>query len=239
MFSHLLWPTKLLKNYKAVIFDFGGVFTSSPVEQFEIFEQANNLPARFLGSVIKQNHHTNAWAKFERAEIDRAEFNQAFAAETLGAGHQVSGDTLLSLLSLELKPAMIEAHQKIIEAGFKTGCITNNLPSMDSASMVKDSENGAMVAEIFERFDCVIESSKAGVRKPEPKIYQMMCEALSVSPQQSIFLDDLGINLKPARELGMTTIKVPFGNVQPAIDELMELLNDWQPSWERADWVPQ
>lgn len=209
-----------------MIFDFGGVFTSSPVEQFEVYEKANNLPSRFLGAVIKQNHHTNAWAKFERAEISRQEFNQSFADETRAAGYEVYGDTLLSLLSLELKPEMIKAHQAIIEAGFKTGCITNNLPDMDSASMVSDTEDGAMVAKIFDRFDCVLESSKAGVRKPEPKIYQMMCESLGVSPEHCVFLDDLGINLKPARDLGMATIKVPFGDVQPAIDQLMELLND-------------
>lgn len=214
-----------MKQYKAVIFDFGGVFTSSPVEQFELYEEANKLPRRFLGGVIKKNHHANAWAKFERAEISQAQFNVAFQAETRAAGHEVSGDILLSLLKLDLKPAMIQAHKTIIARGFKTGCITNNLPNMDSSAMVKASEDGAVVAEIFARFDSVIESSKAGVRKPEPKIYEMMCESLHVAPQDCIFLDDLGINLKPARELGMETIKVPFGDVQPAIDELMELLN--------------
>ena len=213
-----------MKEYKAVIFDFGGVFTSSPVEKFEVYEKANGLPARFLGEVIKNNHNSNAWAKFERSEISRAEFDQAFAIETEQAGYKVPGDTLLALLSLELKPAMINVHQRIINAGYKTGCITNNLPAMDSASMVSASEDGALVAEVFKRFDAVIESSKAGVRKPEPRIYQMMCEELDVSPQECIFLDDLGINLKPAKAMGMTTLKVPFGNVQPAIDALLDYL---------------
>ncbi len=213
-----------MSRFKAVIFDFGGVFTSSPVEQFALFEKKHDLPKKFLGEVIKHNHHTNAWAQYERAEIDRAAFNTQFAVETEAAGHRVTGDTLLALLSLELKPAMIEAHKEIIGHGFKTGCITNNLPDMDSDSMVADPEEGQQAADILRRFDEVIESSKVGVRKPEPRIYELMCEALAVAPNEAIFLDDLGINLKPAREMGMATIKVPFGDVSPAIDELFQLL---------------
>lgn len=215
-----------MSQIKAVIFDFGGVFTNSPVEQFEVYEREHNLPHRFLGSVIKQNHHHNAWAKFERAEIDQAEFNTSFAQETKAAGHEVSGDTLLSLLKLELKQNMVAAHQRVIESGFKTGCITNNLPNMDSAAMVKEAGTGdaEIVQGIFDAFDVVVESSKAGVRKPEPEIYQMTCDALGVSPDECVFLDDLGINLKPAKALGMTTIRVPFGNVQAAVDELDALL---------------
>ena len=105
------------RKYSAVIFDFGGVFTTSPVEQFAAYETAHELPHRFLGEVIKANHHTNSWAQFERAEITREEFNTAFAAETMSAGFEVTGDTLLSLLSLQMKPQMIEAHQKLIKAG--------------------------------------------------------------------------------------------------------------------------
>lgn len=212
-----------MSNIRAVIFDFGGVFTSSPVEQFAKYEQANKLPHRFIGEVIKQNHHTNAWAKFERSELNQAEFDSAFAQETKAAGHEVRGDTLLGLLKLTMKPSMITAHQMIIERGYKTGCITNNLPNIDSTAMVSE-QAVDVVTQIFNRFDAVIESSKVGVRKPEPKIYTMMCDALSVSPQECVFLDDLGINLKSANALGMTTIKVPFGDVQPAIDELMRVL---------------
>ena len=57
-------------------------------------------------------------------------------------------------------------------------------------------------------FDAIIESSKAGVRKPDPRIYQMMCELLAVEPAACVYLDDLGVNCKPAAELGMTAIKV-------------------------------
>lgn len=210
---------------EAVIFDFGGVFTSSPVESFAEYEQQHGLPARFLGEVIKHNHHANAWAQFERSEIDKAEFNKLFAAETKSAGFEVSGDTLLSLLKLSLKPAMADALVRVKAAGFKTGCITNNLPDLSSSEMLKESADASTAAKIMQHFDHVIESSKAGVRKPEPGIYLMMCEALSVKPKQCIFLDDLGINLKPAHALGMKTIKVPFGDVSPAIEELFSMLD--------------
>ena len=211
-------------SYKAVIFDFGGVFTTSPVEKFADFERANNLPDRFLGGVIKQNHHTNAWAQFERSQIGLDEFNVLFAAETKAAGHEVSGRTLISLLTLELKPEMISAFDKIRAAGFKTGCITNNLPGGNSTAMLDDDAPRQEALRVLAAFDHVIESSKAGIRKPEPRIYEMMCEALDLAPCECIFIDDLGINLKPAKAMGMATVKAPFGDVSPAITALFELL---------------
>lgn len=213
-----------MSTCKAVIFDFGGVFTSSPVEQFAVYEDTNDLPKRFLGSVIKQNHNTNAWAKFERSEISQEQFNSDFAVESRALGYEVNGDTLLSLLRMEMKPEMVEAHQLIRQKGIKTGCITNNLPNIDSLAMLKNSADSEIAREVLASFDYIIESAKAGVRKPEPRIYQMMCEELNVLPSECIFLDDLGINLKPAKALGMETIKVPFGDVKPAIHELLELL---------------
>ncbi len=214
-----------MSNIKVAIFDFGGVFTSSPVEEFARFEREHGLPNKFLGGVIKTNHDTNAWARFERAEIGQAEFDSLFASETRAAGHEVSGDTLLSLLSLSPKPVMIQALETVKEAGFKTGCITNNLPNVDSKAMLGNSADESLVTHIFSLFDAVIESSKAGVRKPEPRIYSMMCEQLEVGPEECVFLDDLGINLKPAKALGMHTIKVPFGDVSPAVHELFALLD--------------
>ncbi len=212
-------------KFDAVIFDFGGVFTTSPVQNFAVFEHEHGLPERFLGNVIKQNHHTNAWAQYERAEIDVDAFDDMFAAETKAAGHEVRGRTLVSLLSLKLYPEMIEALARVKQAGFKTGCITNNLREIDSKAMIAASEDREAIEGIFANFDHVIESSKAGVRKPEPRIYEMMCEALGVAPTKCIFLDDLGINLKPAKAMGMTTIKVLFGDVKPAISELSSALN--------------
>ncbi|MEM9262656.1 MAG: HAD family hydrolase, partial [Pseudomonadota bacterium] len=126
---------------QAVIFDFGGVFTTSPVENFAVFEKAHGLPERYLGSVIKQDINNNSWAQFERGEITLEEFDVRFAEETKAAGHEVSGKTLVGLLSLTFRMPMIDALFKVKDAGFKTGCITNNLPDMDSAAMVAASED--------------------------------------------------------------------------------------------------
>ena len=209
---------------EAVIFDFGGVFTSSPVENFARFEREHGLPEKFIGGVIKTNHHANSWAQFERAEITLDDFDKAFAEETKAAGFEITGRMLVSLLALNLYPEMAEALRRVKGAGFKTGCITNNLPQFDSAAMVAAAEKADEVKAILADFNHVIESSKAGVRKPEPRIYEMMCEALETPPAACVFLDDLGINLKPARAMGMTTIKVPLGDVAPAIDELGAVL---------------
>lgn len=211
-------------TFEAVIFDFGGVFTTSPVQNFAVFEREHSLPERFIGSVIKTNMHDNAWARFERAEMTLEEFDAAFAEESRTAGFEIRGATLIDLLKLHFNHEMIGALARVKEAGYKTGCITNNLPKIDSKGMLAPGENRETVERIHANFDHIIESSKAGVRKPEPRIYEMMCEALGVTPATCIFLDDLGVNLKPARGMGMTTIKVPFGDVAPAIDELSTLL---------------
>lgn len=211
-------------TYEAVIFDFGGVFTTSPVQNFAAFEREHNLPERFIGEVIKTNINDNAWAKFERAEIDIETFDSAFAEETRAAGFEIRGRTLVSLLSLTFNHNMIGALERVKQAGYKTGCITNNLPKVDSKGMLAPDEKQEIVERINASFDHIIESSKAGVRKPEPRIYEMMCEALGVAPAACVFLDDLGVNLKPARAMGMTTIKVPFGDVGPAIEELYKIL---------------
>ena len=209
---------------KAVIFDFGGVFTTSPLQNFAAFEKEHGLPGKFIGGVIKANHHENAWARFERSEISLEEFDTLFAKESREAGYEITGATLVSLLRLELYPEMIDALTRVKSKGLKTGCITNNIPKFDNAAMVADVEKASLVKNTLTLFDHVIESSKAGIRKPEPRIYEMMCKALGASPQDCIFLDDLGINLKPAKAMGMTTIKVPIGDVSPAIKELESLI---------------
>lgn len=205
---------------RAVIFDFGGVFTTSPIENFAVFERQHGLPEKFIGGVIRNNHHANAWAQYERAEIDLDAFDALFADETRAAGFEILGRTLISLLSFAFRPEMVAALEDVKAAGLKTGCITNNLPEVDAAAMLATPERRDLAAHVFAMFDHIIESSKAGIRKPEPRIYQMMCEALGVSPPQCVFLDDLGVNLKPARDMGMCTIKVPLGDVTPAIAAL-------------------
>ena len=190
--------------FEAVIWDFGGVLTSSPFEAFTRFEAERGLPADIIRRTNTANHLENAWAKFERAEVDVETFDRLFAAESLALGAEVRGRDVLPLLIGDLRPEIVEALRRI-KAKFKTGCITNNLPANAIGSA---GGRTLYIAEVMALFDHVIESAKIGLRKPDPKIYRMMVAALGVDPKRCIYLDDLGINLKPAREMGMTTIKV-------------------------------
>jgi putative hydrolase of the HAD superfamily len=199
---------------EAVIWDFGGVLTSSPFEAFARYETERGLPTDIIRRTNAANHLENAWAKFERAEVDIAAFDQLFAAESLALGAEVRGQDVLPLLSGDLRPEMVEALKRI-KTKFKTGCITNNLPANAIGSA---SGRSLYIAEVMVLFDHVIESAKIGLRKPDPRIYRMMTEALGVDPRHCVYLDDLGVNLKPARDMGMTTIKVL--NAAQAITEL-------------------
>ena len=192
---------------EAVIFDFGGVLTSSPFEAFTRFETERGLPADIIRRTNAANHLENAWAKFERAEVDIETFDHLFAEESRALGAEVRGRDVLPLLQGDLRPEMVEALKRI-KAQFKTGCITNNLPANAIGSMTGRS---LYVAEVMVLFDHVIESAKIGLRKPDPRIYRIMVETLKVDPKRCVYLDDLGVNLKPAREMGMTTIKVTSG----------------------------
>ncbi len=189
---------------EAVIWDFGGVLTSSPFEAFGRFERERRLPADIIRRTNASNHHENAWAKFERAEVDLETFDRLFAEESRALGAEVRGKDVLPLLSGDLRPEMVEA-LRIVGTKAKTGCITNNLPANAIGSA---SGRSLYIAEVMALFDHVIESAKIGLRKPDPRIYRMMVEALGVDPKNCVYLDDLGVNLKPAREMGMTTIKV-------------------------------
>src|SRR5215510_9357044 len=199
---------------EAVIWDFGGVLTSSPFEAFARFETERGLPADIIRRTNAANHLDNAWAKFERAEVDIDMFDRLFAAESLALGAEVRGRDVLPLLQGDLRPQMIEALKRI-GAEFKTGCITNNLPANAIGSA---GGRSLYIAEVMALFDHVIESAKIGLRKPDPKIYRLMVETLQVDPKNCVYLDDLGVNLKPAREMGMTTVKVL--NAAQAIGEL-------------------
>ncbi|MDA9478169.1 MULTISPECIES: HAD-IA family hydrolase [Bradyrhizobium] len=192
---------------EAVIFDFGGVLTSSPFEAFARFETERGLPVDIIRRTNAANHLENAWAKFERAEVDIDTFDELFATESLALGAEVRGRDVLPLLQGDLRPEMVEALKRI-KAQFKTGCITNNLPANAIGSMTGRS---LYIAEVMVLFDHVIESAKIGLRKPDPRIYRLMVETLKVDPNNCVYLDDLGVNLKPAREMGMTTIKVTSG----------------------------
>jgi putative hydrolase of the HAD superfamily len=204
--------------FQAVIWDFGGVFTSSPFEAFARYERERGLPENLIRQINSANPLENAWARFERSEIDLDKFDEEFAKEARAMGHHVPGKDIIGLLAGDFRPEMIAA-LKTIKENHKTGCITNNVPANHTGSR----EGRALYArEIMELFDHVIESSKIGIRKPNPRIYEMMCEALSVEPEACVYLDDLGINLKPAKAMGMTTIKVESG--PQAIAELEKIL---------------
>jgi putative hydrolase of the HAD superfamily len=199
---------------EAVIWDFGGVLTTSPFEAFMRYETERGLPADIIRRTNAENHLENAWAKFERAEIDAAAFDELFAAESRALGAEIRGRDVLPLLSGDLRPEMVEALRRI-KQNFKTGCITNNLPANAIGSKTGRS---LYVAEVMALFDHVIESAKIGLRKPDPRIYTMMTDKLGVDPKRCVYLDDLGVNLKPARAMGMITIKVL--NAPQAIAEL-------------------
>jgi len=196
---------------EAVIFDFGGVFTTSPFEAFARYERERGLPKDLIRRINSTNHENNAWARFERAELDIKAFDEAFAAEARALGHHVPGSDVIGLLAGDFRPEMIQALKRIKEQNLKTGCITNNVPSSASDSPPVAGARSIYSREIMEMFDSLIESSKIGIRKPDPRIYRMMCDMLNVEAARCVYLDDLGINLKPARAMGMTTIKVESG----------------------------
>ena len=202
-------------KYKAIIWDFGGVITSSPFDAFNEFEEVNGLPKNIIRTINSENSDMNAWAQFESNSITIDQFDDLFLKEAKAKGFDIKGRDIIKLLKGSIRENMVSFLREL-KSDFKLGCITNNVkPSSEENT---DNET----KEAMSIFDHVIESSIVGIRKPNPEIYMMSCDALNVSPDQCIYLDDLGINLKPARELGMTTIKV----IQPedAIQEVRNLL---------------
>ena len=206
---------------KAVFWDFGGVITSSPFESFNKYEIKNNLPEDFLRLVNSTNPDSNAWAKLERSEVDLDEFNDLFMDESGKLGHSIPGKEVIALLKGEVRPQMISA-LKSIKDRLILACLTNNIQAMDKEFEGNISASGKH-DEVMKLFDFVVESSKVNVRKPDPDFYLLACKKANIVPDEAIFLDDLGINLKPAKELGMKTIKV----IDPdaALDELQSLLD--------------
>ena len=200
----------------AVLFDFGGVILSSPFDAFADYEREHGLPDGFIRGLNATNPDDNAWAKMERSDVTIPEFRELFEAEARAAGGEIDAAAVLARLRGEIRPAMVEAVRRC-KAQLKTACLTNNFVAADAGH-----PDGRMDPESFEGvmdlFDVVVESSKAGCRKPDPRFYEIACEELGIEPHQAVFLDDLGINLKPARAMGMTTIKVVDPDV--AIAEL-------------------
>lgn len=197
-----------MNDRDTVIFDFGGVVTSSPFEAFNRMEAERGLPRDLVRRINAANPDGNAWALFERAEIDAGRFDQLFAAEARAMGHDLPGRDVLALLSGDIRPRMVAAIDGLKVRGYRLGCITNNVPTGQGAGMSGTAEKAAAVAAILARFDHVVESSKVGIRKPDPRIYALACDALEVEPSRCVYLDDLGINCKPAAAMGMVAIKV-------------------------------
>ena len=193
-----------------MLWDFGGVILSSPFEAFASYERERGLPDGFLRRLNATNPDTNAWARLERSEVDLQGFAELYEAEAAEAGHRIDAGAVLALLSGEVRPAMVQALRRIRAAELTQACLTNNVAGTEAVR--------PDVAEVMGLFDAVLESSKLGVRKPDPAFYDLALETVGVAPVEAVFLDDLGVNLKPARALGIRTIKV----VDPT-DALIEL----------------
>ncbi len=198
---------------RAVFFDFGGVISSSPLEGFREYERRNGIPEGFIVRVNSTNSDTNAWARIERSDVTLDEFDELFAAESERLGHRIPGREMIALLRGMIRPEMVRALDILRKHRFILGCLTNNVVNLGSS---------AEHEEAFAKFDFVVESSKVNVRKPERRFYEIACELADVSPEECVFLDDLGINLKSARQMGMATIKVT--SADRALGELAELV---------------
>jgi putative hydrolase of the HAD superfamily len=209
------------KTPRAVLWDFGGVILSSPFEAFNRYEAEIGLPKDFIRSLNARNGDTNAWAKMERSEVSLEGFVELFEEEARQQGHKLDGWRILQSLSGDIRPQMVEALRRCSRA-FRVACITNNMKHGEGPGMARSADKALAVAEIMTLFEHVVESSKLGLRKPDPRIYRHACDLLGVQPEECVYLDDLGINLKPARALGMRTIKV--GDPDVAIDELQAMV---------------
>ena len=210
-----------MTDIRAVLFDFGGVILSSPIDGFRAYERSAQLPAGFLQRLNTLDPHTNAWACMERGELDEATFHARFEAEARAQGHAIEARTVLSQLAGEIRPAMVDT-VRALRARYHVACLTNNMPLGLGTAMASAPERAAAIAEVMALFAHVVESCKIGARKPEPRFYERACEIVGVAPEHCVFLDDLGINLKPARAMGMTTIKV--SDPAQAIAELEAVL---------------
>ncbi|MDK1023351.1 MAG: HAD-IA family hydrolase [Gammaproteobacteria bacterium] len=207
---------------KAVLWDFGGVFTTSPFESFNRYEKQHNIPKDFIRRVNATNPDKNAWARLESSQVTLDEFDKEFADETCAQGYEITGRQVIELLSGDLKPEMVKA-LKLISSSYKTACLTNNVKGAgEGPGMSQTTKKAEDVANVMSLFDVVVESSVVGYRKPDPRIYLTACTELNIEPEDAVFLDDLGINLKPARELGMRTIKVLSS--EQSLGELEEIL---------------
>lgn len=205
------------KEFDAVLWDFGGVILSSPFEAFNALEASRGLPANTIRRINAENPHDNAWARFERSEIDLDGFDEAFAAEAAALGFELRGRDVVAVIHGAIRPEMVEALRRV-KRHYKTACLTNNVNDAGAGE-----DYAREVGKVMDEFGAVIESRRVGCRKPEPRFYEMACEIVGVDPRRAVYLDDLGINLKPAKAMGMTTIKV--GGADEALRALEAILD--------------
>ena len=206
-------------GYRAVIFDLGGVVFPSPFDAFDVYERAHGLPERFVRTVIAQSADHGAWARLERSDVPFEVFCAELEAECEAAGGTIRAADLMAEIGRDFapRPAMLGAIRTIKAHGLLVGALTNNWATMGGPGDHDPHALGHLGV-----FDVVVESAVEGLRKPDPRIYELVCERLDVAPPEAVFLDDLGINLKPARAIGMTTIKVTDPDV--AVAELATVL---------------
>jgi putative hydrolase of the HAD superfamily len=204
---------------RAALFDVGGVITASPFDGFNRYEMELGVPKGSISGVIRQNAGANAWACYERGELDLDAFARQFEAEALLSGLTLDARACTQIIRGEIRPEMVDAIRSLRTNGLLVGVLTNNFPGGPPVGANGRSlDVGGVVIEA----DVILESSRVGCRKPERRFYELACEALAIAPQEAVFLDDLGTNLKPAREMGMTTIKVE--NPDRALEALSDVL---------------
>lgn len=201
---------------RAVVFDLGGVVLGSPLHAIAAYERENGIPENFVNRVVAGTAPAGAWSRLERGEIDMSQFFADFEAECEQAGAKIDARAMFAAMAEASvpRPVMLDAIARIRGRGLLTAALTNNwAPAPASPSDAPD---------LRVHFDAFVESSVEGLRKPDPRIYELVCERIQTTPGDTVFLDDIGANLKPARALGMTTIRV----VEPesALRELQDVL---------------
>jgi putative hydrolase of the HAD superfamily len=207
---------------RAIIFDLGGVVLGSPLHAIAAYERELGIPANFVNRVVADTSPDGAWSRLERGEISMETFYTDFEADCQAAGQTLSARTMFERMATAAlpRPSMLKAIGRIRAEGFQTAALTNNWADNDKNNDKNNEKNDDQnddkkgnatndgTRALSDRFDVFVESSVEGLRKPDPRIYILTCERLGVEPSEAVFLDDIGSNLKAARALGMTTIKV-------------------------------
>ena len=204
-----------------VVFDIGGVVQDSPLHAIARYEREHGVEPGAINRTVVEAGERGAWARLERGELTVAAFCEPFEAECRSRGAAVDARRLMAVIAEAgvPRPRMLEAIRRIRARGLRVAALTNNWMG-DTPSGAAAPARGARA--LWERFDVVVESAVVGLRKPDPRIYALVCEKLALAPARVAFLDDIGRNLKPARELGMATIKVD--DPDAALRELGTLL---------------